>query len=358
MNKTELLKKLLPGFLPLFVFIAADEIWGTEIGLIVALVFGIIQLGYIFIKEKRLDKFVFFDTLLIIALGGVSILLENDIFFKLKPGLINLILVAVLGLSAFSKVNLMQKMSQRYIKGIEINEQAVKKMKQSMKLLFWIFLVHTALIFYSAFYLSKEAWVFISGGLFYIIFGVYFVFELIKNKYAGRISSVKVPEGEWLPIVNEEGRVVGKASRNECHSGKKLLHPVVHLHVINSKKMIYLQKRPENKEIQPGMWDTAVGGHVAFGENIEQALKREAKEEIGLENFNASLLSNYKWETEVEHELVFMFLTKHDGRLFPNPQELEEGKYWTKKQIEANLGGGVFTPNFEKEYKILKDNGL
>ncbi|MFH2095329.1 MAG: NUDIX hydrolase, partial [Bacteroidota bacterium] len=62
MNRTELLKKLLPGFLPLFVFIAADEIWGTEVGLIVAVVFGMGQLVFTLIREKRLDKFVLFDT--------------------------------------------------------------------------------------------------------------------------------------------------------------------------------------------------------------------------------------------------------------------------------------------------------
>jgi hypothetical protein len=36
MSRTELLKKLLSGFIPLFVFIAADEIWGKKTGLFVA----------------------------------------------------------------------------------------------------------------------------------------------------------------------------------------------------------------------------------------------------------------------------------------------------------------------------------
>ena len=106
MNRTELLKKLLPGFIPLFVFIAADEIWGTKVGLFVAVGVGIAEMLYIAIKEKRFEKFVLFDTLLLVILGAVSILLDNDIFFKLKPGLIELILVTVLGVSAFSKVNI------------------------------------------------------------------------------------------------------------------------------------------------------------------------------------------------------------------------------------------------------------
>ena len=63
---------------------------------------------------------------------------------------------------------------------------------------------------------------------------------------------------EIFPIVDEAGQVTGSATRGECHSGSKLLHPVVHLHVFNSKGEVYLQRRPEWKDIQPGKWDTAV----------------------------------------------------------------------------------------------------
>ena len=77
---------------------------------------------------------------------------------------------------------------------------------------------------------------------------------------------------ELFPIVDEDGNITGAATRGECHGGSKLLHPVVHLHVFNSKGELYLQKRPEWKDIQPGKWDTAVGGHVDLGECIEDAL--------------------------------------------------------------------------------------
>ena len=57
MNRIDLLKRLLPGFIPLFVFIAADEIWGTRVGLIVAVLTGVAELLYTFIKERRFDIF-------------------------------------------------------------------------------------------------------------------------------------------------------------------------------------------------------------------------------------------------------------------------------------------------------------
>ena len=53
---------------------------------------------------------------------------------------------------------------------------------------------------------------------------------------------------EMFPIVDEQGNITGAATRGECHSGSKLLHPVIHLHVFNSKGDLYLQKRPEWKD--------------------------------------------------------------------------------------------------------------
>ena len=186
MNKKNLFKQLLPGFLPIIVYIIADEYFGTKIGIAVAIAVGIGELVYFYIKEKRIEKFVILDTLLLVVLSGISILLDNDIFFKLKPAFIELIMVAILGISAFSPKNLMLNMSKRYMRDIEINEQAQKKMKRSSQILFFIFLFHSVLIIYSAYFMSKEAWAFISTALFYIIIALYFLFEIVKLKFLKR----------------------------------------------------------------------------------------------------------------------------------------------------------------------------
>ena len=358
MSKSELLKKLLPGFIPLFVFIAIDEIWGTRAGLVAALVIGVGEMVWIWIREKRFDSFVLVDTGLLIVLGTVSIVLDNDIFFKLKPGLVELILCAVLAISGFSKLNIIGLMTQRYMKDMEINDQQMNQFRKTLKLMFIVFLVHTMLVFYSAFYLSNEAWAFISGGLFYILFGLVFGYEFIKQKLNRNKRQLIPDDEEWLPIVNEEGGVIGKAPRSVCHQGEKLLHPVVHLHVLNNQKHIYLQKRPMNKLVQPGKWDTAVGGHISFGETLETALKRESWEEIGLTDFKARLLKTYRWNSDVESELVYMFVSHDFKSIHLHSEEVKEGRFWTPKQIEMNIGKGIFTPNFEEEYQILKQENF
>ena len=158
---------------------------------------------------------------------------------------------------------------------------------------------------------------------------------------------------EMFPIVDEQGTITGAATRGECHSGSKLLHPVVHLHVFNSKGELYLQKRPEWKDIQPGKWDTSVGGHVDLGESVEIALKREAQEELGISDFKPEILAHYIFESERERELVFAHKTIYDGVINPS-EELDGGRFWSIDEIKEHLGKGVFTPNFESELQRIK----
>ncbi len=157
---------------------------------------------------------------------------------------------------------------------------------------------------------------------------------------------------ELFPIVDEAGNVIDAATRGECHNGSKLLHPVVHLHVFNSKGEHYLQRRPDWKDIQPGRWDTSVGGHVDFGEHVDHALRREAMEELGIEDFQPESIGQYVFESDREKELVFVFKTIYDGDIRPS-EELDEGRFWTKAEIAEHFGKDVFTPNFEHEYKRM-----
>ena len=162
---------------------------------------------------------------------------------------------------------------------------------------------------------------------------------------------------EMFPIVDEEGNITGAATRGECHSGSKLLHPVVHLHVFSSKGDLYLQKRPEWNDIQPGKWDTAVGGHVDLGESVDMALKREVREELGITDFIPEHLTSYVFESARERELVFVYKTVYDGDIHPS-DELDGGCFWTLEEIKEHIGKGIFTPNFEGEFKRVSFDKL
>ena len=155
---------------------------------------------------------------------------------------------------------------------------------------------------------------------------------------------------ERFPLVDEEGRVIGSATRGECHNGSHLLHPVVHLHVFNSKGELYLQKRPEWKDIQPGKWDTAVGGHIDDGETPEDALTREVGEELGITDFLPERVGKYVFDSPRERELVYVNRTVYDGPIHPSKEELDGGRFWSIAEIMDAIGKEILTPNFESEF--------
>ncbi len=76
------------------------------------------------------------------------------------------------------------------------------------------------------------------------------------------------PGEELLSCVDGQGKELEPRLRMECHRDPCLLHRVIHVMVENRDGAVLLQRRSETKDIQPGQWDTAVGGHVLPGEDV------------------------------------------------------------------------------------------
>lgn len=164
-------------------------------------------------------------------------------------------------------------------------------------------------------------------------------------------------EQEILPIVNNQGIQTGQALRKECHSNPDLLHPVVHLHVIHPDGRLYLQKRASSKDLYPGFWDTSVGGHIEYGEEIPEALYREGKEELGIDVTGALFICNYIWKNVNESEYIHMFKLIYSGSIILNPDEIKDGRFFTPDEIEEMVMKDMTTLNFAHEFRFLKEHG-
>ena len=108
------------------------------------------------------------------------------------------------------------------------------------------------------------------------------------------------------------------------------------------------------KDIQPGKWDTAVGGHVSYGESITEAIFREASEELGFSEFNPIHVETYEFESPIEREMVSVFAAVGSYELHPDLDEVDEGRWWNIADIDASIGKGIFTPNFESEFTMIR----
>ncbi len=172
---------------------------------------------------------------------------------------------------------------------------------------------------------------------------------LIPSRKAADIGRHSRME-EMLPVVEPSGLVIGRCRRSYAHSGAGPLHPVVHLHIINRDGMLYLQKRSMRKRLLPGRWDTAVGGHVTYGESLSEALYREAEEELGLYDFNPIYIDTYVFESDTEKELVNIWEAVGSFELHPSAEEVEEGRWWSRSGLRKAMGKDILTPNFESEF--------
>jgi len=163
---------------------------------------------------------------------------------------------------------------------------------------------------------------------------------------------MKDNDNELFAEVDEEGNIIGKMTRGEAHNGNKKLHAVVHLHLFNSHGELFLQHRPSWKDIQPDKWDTACGGHVDYGEGIEEALRREVSEELGVSDLRGvEFMGKYVFESKRERELVYVHKLVYDGEVRPSADELNGGRFFALEEIADRMGKEFFTPNFESEYR-------
>lgn len=179
----------------------------------------------------------------------------------------------------------------------------------------------------------------------------------------GLLAALERTEGEWaslllfapaggevFDLVDGEGRILGRAPRPVCHRSPWLTHRAAHVIVTDARGRIYLQKRSMTKDIQPGKWDTSVGGHVDAGEDHEAAARREMLEELGLAG-ELRFLYRYPWRTACETELVETFL--HVAREEPRwrPEEIDEGRWFTPAEAARLVEDGDATPNLAEELR-------
>ena len=164
------------------------------------------------------------------------------------------------------------------------------------------------------------------------------------------------PIMEIFDILDDDGAVTGTARRDECHSGTFLLHAVVHVLVFDPAGRLFLQKRSMLKDIEPGKWDTSVGGHIISGETPDEALRRETAEELGIVPSGFERLYSHIIQSGIEREYVHSYRCIWDGRIRFDEKEIDDVRLFTESEISEHGGEGFFTSRFETEGKLYQSN--
>ena len=163
MNALSLLKSLAPGFVPLFAYIAADLLFGETIGLFVGLGIGALEFIVSLVREKKADLFIAGDTLLLAAMGALSLILRNQIFFRLKPAIMEGIVALSMGFLLVLPKETLKAYMGHQVKGLVLQDEGMPALRRSLVLMVAVLALHTGLTVWAALAASTALWGFRLG---------------------------------------------------------------------------------------------------------------------------------------------------------------------------------------------------
>lgn len=162
----------------------------------------------------------------------------------------------------------------------------------------------------------------------------------------------------WLPVVNDEGKVIGCMARSVSRIlPKKYCHPVIRVAVIH-EGMLYLGKRPSDDFVAPDRLDHPMHSYMLFRRSHKETLRALLGALAQDPSVEPRCLIRYTFETSRVKHLVFLYIVRlHSARQLET-FSLKDGKLWTAKQIAENMGRSVFSGYFEKEFPYLQNTVL
>ena len=142
----------------------------------------------------------------------------------------------------------------------------------------------------------------------------------------------QTPE-EWADLVDDQNRVVGRATRREIRQ-KNLPHRGVGILVRNSQGQVYVHQRTAHKDLFPSLFDMFVGGMVGSGESYEDAARREVAEELGAQADPLEFLFDHLYKGEKNCSWIRLFRVTWDGPIHHQASEVAWGEWMPAERLE------------------------
>ena len=177
-----------------------------------------------------------------------------------------------------------------------------------------------------------------------------------------RAQAVSFP-GEELIVVDGSDRLQGFGTKEQLHAGNGRLHRAFSVFLLDRRGRVLLHRRSDQKPLWPGYWTNSCCSHPRRGEQLQGAVKRRLREELGVRA--ASLEQVYSFEYHArfgtvgsEHEFCHVFLARlpDAASLRVNPSEIAEWAWRTPEAVDAMVAGSRdgLTPWFCLEWEALR----
>lgn len=159
---------------------------------------------------------------------------------------------------------------------------------------------------------------------------------------------MKQQDLEMLDVYTEDNKnQIGKANRGVIHY-YNLWHREVSCWIMNEKNEILLQRRSKEKKQQPNML-AITSGHVDLNETPDEAVIREIKEEIGIEDLtikDLKFINTFKAKNINNYHFKYVYLLKTNKKLEELTMQKEEVSELLFVNLE-NLEEMIKKPNTE-----------
>lgn len=171
---------------------------------------------------------------------------------------------------------------------------------------------------------------------------------------------------EYLDILDENGNKTGEKDTRENIHKIGLLHSEVAAFIYTDTGKVLLQKRKSNKATYSGVW-SITGGHVLAGENNEDAIIREIKEELNLDIEKMTFVTTYKSKKVKDNVINNKFFSIYNVEISEEQfykiniqkEELEDVKLFSINEIENIINSDdkqyKFPQKSENALKIIKE---
>jgi isopentenyl-diphosphate delta-isomerase len=145
-------------------------------------------------------------------------------------------------------------------------------------------------------------------------------------------------EPEQIVFVDETGKPTGEVGpKLASHTANTKLHLAFSCYIFRRSNNAFLvTQRALSKKVWPGVWTNSVCGHPAPGEAMEDAIRRRAKFELGLDKLEdiEVVLPKYRYTTPpyngiIENEFCPVYIAYVNDEPNPNPDEVEAYEWHT-----------------------------
>jgi len=145
-----------------------------------------------------------------------------------------------------------------------------------------------------------------------------------------------------IVLVDEKDVILGFKEKFATHKIPVPLHRAISIVIYDKKGRILITKRAAAKPTWGGVWSNAVCTHPYPDESYIEAAKRRLNEELGIKTeLNEVLIFTYHAEMEDgrwgECELDHVFKGTYDGRVSPNPEEIDDYKWIGVEELKKDL---------------------